>query len=457
MMKRVIYKEVKEPSYDIVEKVFLKDETMLYRKDKVIKKIKEANLDKLIIYCDVEHAGNFMYLVGFYTRFEEALLIIDKSGEITLLLGNENLNKYTKSRCKAKAIHVSLFSLPNQPNRNDKTLKELLIEAGIEANDKIGLVGWKLFTSSVEKEEMFDLPHFIVHTLSTIVNTKLKNATSLFIGEEGVRCTNNANEIAHYEYGSALSSNCILDAMNKIKIGISEYEIGDCLNRYGQHNSVTLIASSGERFVKGNMFPTNKKVQLQDTISITTGFAGGSSSRAGYAVNDESQLPEKAANYMDEMVKPYCYTYAKWLEQIRVGMKGKDMYNFVESIFPKKEYGWNLCPGHLVAEEEWLSSPIYDNSEEILMSGMIFQIDIIPSRPGMGGISGESTIVIADQELQKQIQKDYPQMWNRMMERRRYLKEELHINVHDDVLPMCNSVAYIRPFLLNKKKAMCLK
>lgn len=142
------------------------------------------------------------------------------------------------------------------------------------------------------------------------------------IGKDGARTTNNANEIAHYEFGAALASDCMLDAMDLIDEGVTEMELGDRLVRYGQHTSVVTIAASGPRFVRGNMYPTENRIKVGDPIALTVGYRGGLSSRAGYAV--------------------------------------------VEQVLPKTEYHWNLCPGHLTAEEEWMSSPVYEGSEEIL-------------------------------------------------------------------------------------------
>lgn len=458
--KEVIYTEVREPDKDSSKPVFLSDETLLDRKEKVLTRMKQAGLDKLIVYGDVEHAGNFSYLVGFFTRFEEALLVISQDGSMVLMLGNENLNKCSKARLECTAVHVSLFSLPNQPNRNDKSLKQLLEDAGICAGDKVGLAGWKNFTSSSDDiDTMYDLPSYIVEALKEIVqdSTLLSNQTRLFIGEHGVRTTNNANEIAHYEYGAALASDGMLDAMNLLDAGVTEMELGDRLRRYGQHTSVITIASAGERFIKGNMFPTDKQVETGDSISLTVGYAGGSSSRAGYAVCKKEELPEPARGYMDELVKPYFSAYVAWLENIKIGMKGGELFRVVEQILPREDYHWYLCPGHLTAEEEWMSSPVYEGSSEVLKSGMIFQIDIIPSQEGMAGVSAESTVVLADQELKDQIMVQYPEMWDRMKRRIEYLKGVLNINLSDDVLPMCSTVGYLRPYLLNRQCAMKVK
>jgi len=48
----------------------------------------------------------------------------------------------------------------------------------------------------------------------------------------------------------------------------------------------------------------------------------------------------------------------------------------------RKTWNWHLNPGHLVADEEWLCSPVYPDSAVRFASGMLFQIDIIPSLPG---------------------------------------------------------------------------
>lgn len=458
--KRPVYTFIAPPEKDSHVPVPLSDHTLKERKEKILKKMQEKGLDKLLVYCDVEHSGNFMYLVGFYTRFEEALLILDKSGEMTLMLGNENLNKCSKARFQCRPVHVSLFSLPNQPNRNDKSFCELLTDAGIAQGQRIGIAGWKLFTSTSDRtEDMYDIPAFILDAVKAIVKDPalLSNETAIFIGENGSRTTNNANEIAHYEYGASLASDCVLDAMNIIEPGITELEIGDKLTRYGQHTSVTTIAAAGERFIKGNMFPTARTVKLGDPISLTVGYSGGLSSRAGYAVNTKEQLPEQARDYLDTLAIPYFNAYAEWLSKIHIGMSGGQLYELVEAVLPKSEYHWGLCPGHLTAEEEWLSSPVYAQSEEILKSGMIFQIDIIPSKSGMSGVSAESTVVLADEKLKIQIQEEYPEMWERMQKRIQYIKHVLKINLSEDVLPMCSTVGYLRPFLLNREAALAFE
>ena len=455
-------KEVSAPKYDNSGvPVFLSDETMSERKNRILQLMKENQLDTLVIYADVEHGGNFEYLTGFVPRFEEALLILHQNEEAYLILGNENLNKAKYSRIPAKPIHAPYFSLPNQPMENTASFQELLVTAGIKKNSRVGIIGWKYFTSKLEdNRRLFDIPYFILSCILRIVghDANVQNRTGLFIGPEyGARTVNNANEIAHYEFGSSLASDCVLKAMDELEPGITEMRLGSFLNAYGQPNSVVTIAAAGERFEKANLYPTDKKVQVGDKISLTAGYKGGLSSRAGYAVSDKSQLPKGRGDYIEVLAAPYFLSIAAWLENISVGMMGGDMYTLMDHILPKEEYHWSLCPGHLTGDEEWMSSPIYAGSREILKSGMLLQVDIIPSKAGYAGAGAENGVALANDKLKNQIRNHYPELYQRFMLRRQYMESVLGIRLSPDILPLSSTVGYYRPFLLNKKLAFVQK
>lgn len=294
-------REIEAPIPDCSGKpILVDDETIQARYEKVLQEMRLDGLDALLVYADLEHGGNFEYLIGFVPRFEEALLVLHSNGSAFLILGNENYNKTQYSRIPVQGIHCPHFSLPNQPMEPNKPFSSVFLEAGIRESMKIGLVGWKHFTSKVEdNRHFFDIPAFIVDTVREIVGNdgSLTNRTDLFIaGNRGVRRVNNANEIAHYEFGASLASDCILRTMNKLDVGVSEVELGKELNDLGQRNNVVTIASTGKRFENGNLYPTAKKVRRGDAISLTVGYKGGLSSRAGYAVMDRSELPESKKN-----------------------------------------------------------------------------------------------------------------------------------------------------------------
>ena len=456
-MAVIEYRKTLRPELDATAvPVMLSDETMAQRKDKVLARMKERGLDVLVIYGDLEHGNNFEYLTGFLPRFEEALLVLHQNGESYMVMGNENLNKVEKARIPSKAIHAPYFSLPNQPMDNIKPLAGLLEGAGLTGGLKTGIVGWKNFTSAFEdNSQLFDVPYYVVERIRKICGSdNVSNATDLFIGYKGVRNTNNVNEIEHYEFGAALAGDCVYRAMEQLDLGVKETELGATLNALGQKNSVVTIASAGPRFLKANIYPTDNEVKLGDPISLTVGYKGGLSSRSGYAVHDENELPEGMRDYLDAVVKPYYGATVAWLENIHCGMSGGELYALMEKVLPKDKYNWGLCPGHLCADEEWLSSPIYKNSKEELCSGMILQLDIIPSVKGYGGTNAESSIVLADEKLRAEIREKAPLMYARMERRRKYIVEELGIELNPDVLPTTATLGYLRPFLLNKDFAM---
>ena len=436
--------------------VMLSDETMQNRKARLLENMQKDGFDAVVVYADLEHGSNFEYLCGFLPRFEEALLILHANGKAFMVLGNENLNKAGKARIEAVPIHMPHFSLPNQPMQTEKSVAQILASCELVGAVRFGLFGWgKCSCQGVEHGLLFDLPYFLVEALKTVCGkAQFANAAYLLIGENGVRTTNNANEFAHYEYGAALAGNCILKTMDRLKVGKTEMEMAETLAADGQRHSVVTIMATGARFEKANLYPGNKQIQCGDKISITTGFKGGLQSRAGYAVECAEQLPEKEQDYLKAVAIPYFQAVKTWLETIKIGINGNDLYEAVEAVLPKEDYGWTLNPGHLCADEEWMSSPIYPQSEETLQSGMLFQIDIIPSVNGYGGVSCESGILLADEQLRKAIAKEYPAVWERIVKRRAYMQEVLGIRIQEDVLPTSMATAYLRPYLLKKEMAL---
>lgn len=170
-------------------------------------------------------------------------------------------------------------------------------------------------------------------------------------------------------------------------------------------------------------------------------------------MHDASELPQGAQDYVEKVAAPYFAAYTRWLEEIHVGMTGGEMFDKVEEILPRATYGWSLCPGHLVAEEEWLCSPIYEHSAEVLLQrhdaadryhslGAGLRRQLCREHRGAGRRDPEGADLPA-----------VPEMWQRMQVRRQYIIQQLGIQLSEDVLPMCGTVAYLRPYLLEKDMA----
>ncbi|ADO49649.1 M24 family metallopeptidase [[Enterobacter] lignolyticus] len=438
--------------------VDLTDETMRQRKARVLAQMTRDGIDTLVVYADKEHGGNFEYLTGFIPRFEEALLVLQRSGEAALVLGNENLKLAPHAWLENRVFHAPWFSLPNQPMTPGKTLADLLREAGIDRDKTLGLAGWKLFTGCGEAVQgMFDLPSFMVDAIREAAGggAVLRNATGIFISPDGgARTVNNANELAHYEYGANLASTAILTALNAVAPGKTEKQIGALLAADGQPNNVVMIAATGDRFANARLYPGDKRIQRGDTFSLTTSYKGGLSSRAAYVVENAGELAANVSDYLEVVAIPYFRAVVSWLEHLRPGVTGGDMYQLIERVLPKAQYHWHLNPGHLVADEEWLCSPIYPGSDIPLASGMLLQIDIIPSRAGYAGASIEDTVALADAALRAELAAGYPALWARVQARRDYIARHIGITLPEEVLPFSNTVGYLRPWLLDPTRAL---
>ena len=453
-------KKVSSPRPDHTgEPVILSEETIEQRKQKLLKLMKNNGLSSLIVYADKEHGSNFEYLTGFIPRFEEGLQILNQDGHSTLILGNENFNKVKFSRVKSEGVHCPLLSLPNQPMNDFKPFHTYLEQVNIDKSGKIGLVGWKLLSNDFDDfHHNFDLPAFIVSACQEVFGKeKLVNATQVYMHPgKGARANNNANEIAHYEYGSSLASDAVLSAINELDEGIKETTVGNLLSRDGQYQNVVTISAFGERFEHANIYPTNRQLKSGDKVAVTVSYKGGLSSRSGYAVSNLEELENVDQGYFENVVIPYFKAYNWWLNNISIGVKGGDFYNAFAKYYPQESYGWELCPGHLTSDEEWMSSPFYEGSDAIVQNGSIFQVDFIPVQEGHNGISAESTIALANEDLIQEIKEQYPQLWERIEARKIYLKEQLNIELKSEVLPLASTLGYYRPFMLNSEKALVI-
>jgi Xaa-Pro aminopeptidase len=59
------------------------------RVERLRARMEERGYDRLVVWADREHSANVAYLTGFDPRFEEAVLLVGRSGDPALLVGNE--------------------------------------------------------------------------------------------------------------------------------------------------------------------------------------------------------------------------------------------------------------------------------------------------------------------------------------------------------------------------------
>jgi hypothetical protein len=129
----------------------------------------------------------------------------------------------------------------------------------------------------------------------------------------------------------------------------------------------------------------------------------------------------------------------------------------IDETLPFDRFGIFLNAGHLIHLDEWLSSPIYPGSDVPLRSGMVIQVDVIPSSDVYGSTRMEDGVVLADQTLQEELEKQFPACLQRCRQRRAFMRDVLGIELPGEVLPLSNIPAIVPPFFLNPNLVFALE
>jgi hypothetical protein len=104
-----------------------------------------------------------------------------------------------------------------------------------------------------------------------------------------------------------------------------------------------------------------------------------------------------------------------------------------------------------------VNSPVFPGSKIELRSGTALQCDIIPTTGTPYFTTNiEDGVALADESLRAAFAAAYPQAWERVQARRRFMTEALGIELHPDVLPFSNLASHLTPFLLRVDKAMTI-
>jgi hypothetical protein len=166
-------------------------------------------------------------------------------------------------------------------------------------------------------------------------------------------------------------------------------------------------------------------------------------------------LPGAIADYVEKLVVPYFRAIVAWYECVGVGVTGAELFDIIDRHLGDSFFGVSLNPGHLIHLDEWVSSPIYRGSPQRLCSGMALQVDVIPAtRSAYHTTNMEDGIALADSVLRQAFAEKYPDTWDRIQRRRRFMVDALGIRLKPEVLPFSNLAGYLPPFWLTPQRAM---
>ena len=446
------------PSLEII---FNEDDYKL-RLGLLAERLKKLGLSHAVIYGDREHFSNIEYFCGFDCRFEEALLVVDSAGKPAIIVGNEGLSPAFAIPFEIEVVLYQNFSLSGQPRDKLKDLSVILSELGIVKDSKVGLAGWKYFEKnhiSADSLTSFVVPAYIVDEVREACGN-VTDFTKEIIGlPDGLRMTvRTAKEIAWIESAGNRVAAVMQRMLKALKPGISEMELS-IEGRAGlEANNVHPMINFGAEHVSiGLRSPDSRKLELGEVCGVCYSARGNLTSRVGVASYDENSVMPELKPHLD-FYKKHWYATTRWLEAVSAGAGCGQLYDAVMDIIGAPEYGVTLNPTHYTGTDEWTNSSSYKGSECTINDGSHIQVDIIAARqnPAMTAIC-EDCVIIAGKSLRDALKKEYPDVYARIVQRQKVVRETLGIQIHDDVLPMSNLNFVQYPYMLNLNEVFTLR
>jgi hypothetical protein len=430
--------------------------TYAARIERLRERVDARGIDRIVIYADREHSANLSYLTGFDPRFEEALLIVGPDGDPAVLVGNECYGMAGAAPVAMRRHRFQDFSLPGQPRDRSRPLAEILGDEGIRPGSRVGVVGWKTYADA----GMSDLPAYLVDEMRALVGSggTVKNATDILIdAADGLRVVNEVEQLAAFEWASCHTSSGVRRLLHGMRPGVRERDAVALLGWNGWPLSCHLMLTAGPRASLGLLSPGDRPIERGDPFTIAFGVWGALTCRAGFVAESADDLDKGIGDYVERLVAPYFAAIAEWYAALHVGQAGGVLHEIITRHLGDPFFGIFLNPGHQLHLDEWVNSPIAPGSAIELRSGMALQVDVIPATGTPYFTTNiEDGIALADASLRAAFAERYPGAWARIEGRRRFMRDQLGIELHPDVLPLSNLPAHLPPFLLRPDRAMTL-
>ncbi|MGA8705985.1 MAG: hypothetical protein WB646_03245 [Steroidobacteraceae bacterium] len=425
----------------------------------------QARLTHAIVYADREHFSSMAYLTNFDPRYEEAILIVAAGGRPLILVGNEceaylgisPLYTAGKLRCE----RFQPLSLLNQPRDSSRMLKDILAGEGIGASSRVGCVGWKYFADSelADAAHAIEIPAYIVDTLRELAGRQsVVNATALLMHPgHGLRTRVSASEIAQFEYTNVLAAEGMKRMIFGLRPGMTDNELAALSGYTGEPMSCHMTLVTAANRTLGLAGPVGASISLGSPLASNIAYWGSNNCRAGWVAHSAKDLLPAAHDYIDAFAGPYFQVMAEWFGLLKVGTAGGKLAALIAEKLPFDRFRIFLNPGHLIHLEEWISSPIYAGSDVPLHSGMVMQVDVIPSSPIYFSTRMEEGIVLADASLRASLKTAYPDCFARCQKRRSFMVDVLGIDLAEELLPLSNTPGIVAPFFLRPNQIFAVR
>jgi hypothetical protein len=419
--------------------------------------LERAGTPWVAVYGDREHSANLLFLTGFDPRFEEALLLLGPAKRRVLLVGNEGIVHAVVAGLPLQIELFQGFSLMGQPRESTPRLDRVLVDLGLTSG-QVGVVGWKYSTAAESDNPSRPAwaPAVIVDNLRRVTGTDPIDVTAVLMDPgEGLRGRNSADQIAAFAWTALRVSQAVFRVVRGMRPGMSERDVAALMGYAGEPLSMHPIVASGApgQPINGLRSPGGRQIAIGDGISCGIGYWGSLCCRAG--------LVEDAAgiDFFTNYIRPYFLAQAAWYATVGIGVTGGEVAAAVETALAGAGATFRpmLNPGHLISYDEWVHSPIEQDSEVPLASGMALQCDIIPTPiPAGTALNCEDSIVLADEALRAEIASRHPDLWARIVRNRDLMQRQLGLTLRSETLPLSLANAYLPPAWLSPEMVCTL-
>lgn len=282
------------------------------------------------------------------------------------------------------------------------------------------------------------------------------NATALLMNpDNGLRTFCSPAEIAYFEYTNVLASEGMKRMFFGMREGMTDFELAKLAGYSGVPLGCHMTLASGD--LPGLSGPVGATLRRGTPLSTNICYWGSNICRAGWIASSARDLPPAAQDYVESFAGPYFEAMAAWFNLLRIGTPGGDLAHLIAEKLPFEKFGIFLNAGHLIHLDEWLSSPIYPGSKVPLHSGMVMQVDVIPSSRVYSSTRMEDGVAIADETLRRLIQTQFPDCFARCQKRRDFMADVLGIPLPDGILPLSNIPAIVSPFFLSPNAILAME
>ena len=307
----------------------------------------ERGYDHVVVWGDREHSANIAYLTGFDPRFEEAVLIVgpdgsDRSGDPsrqrvlrpgrggTALDATSPVPGPQLARPVARPIEAVARDPERRGRRDRWPDRGRRLEDVLEPGDDRGS----------------GLPRRRAQAGRPAPAGLVENATDLLIDPaDGLRVINEVEQLAAFEWAACQTSSGVRRVLTGLQPGMTERECAQLLNWNGSPLSCHLMLTAGSRARYGLLSPGDRPLERGDPFTIAFGIWGALNCRAGFLVEDPSELPDGTEDYIERLVAPYFAAVADWYGALHVGQVGGELQAIVDRHLGDAFFGVSLNPG----------------------------------------------------------------------------------------------------------------